>query len=137
MKNAIALLAGVIFAMGLGISGMTRPSIVRGFLDVFGAWNPTLIGVMFGAIGVHGVTYFFIKKRSAPLLDKQFFLPEKSTVDGRLMIGAMLFGLGWGWAGICPGPGIVALVSGDPRIFLFIFSMLAGMKVFQFLEDKN
>lgn len=136
MKSVFALLSGFLFALGLGISGMTQPHIVRGFLDVFGDWDWRLLGVMGGAIGVHAVAYRFIMKRPTPILDTQFHLPSKSKIDLRLILGAILFGLGWGWAGICPGPGLVATVSGSNEFILFVVAMLIGMKVFQVSERK-
>lgn len=136
MKLMISFVAGLIFAIGLGISGMTRPHVVRGFLDVFGNWDPTLIGVMAGGIIVHSLAYRLIKKRSSPILEARFQLPTRKDIDRRLILGALIFGLGWGWAGICPGPGVVSLVSGDVRIFLFIVALLLGMLTFQFVERK-
>ena len=137
MKGLVALVSGFLFAMGLGISGMTQPHIVRGFLDVFGAWDWRLIGVMGGAIAVHSITYRFILKRPSPILDAKFQLPTKKDIDTRLILGAIIFGLGWGWAGICPGPGIVAMASGDIAFLYFVGSMLIGMKVFQLLDTKR
>lgn len=136
MKNSISFLVGVLFALGLGISGMTRPHIVRGFLDVFGTWDWRLMGVMVGAIGIHFFAFKFIMKRSSPILDTQFQVPSKKHLDARLILGAMLFGIGWGWAGICPGPGIVGLASGNWAFIVFVVAMLAGMKIFQVVERK-
>lgn len=134
MKNIISFLVGVLFAIGLGISGMTQTHIVKGFLDIFGNWDLRLMGVMMGAIGVHAITYHFIIKRKSPLLESKFYVPTRKDIDKRLLIGAALFGLGWGWAGVCPGPGIVNLVSGNLDIYIFISSMLAGMFLFQRVE---
>lgn len=136
MKGIVALVAGIIFSLGLGLSGMTQPHIVRGFLDVFGSWNWRLMGVMIGAIGVHAVTYRLIIRRGSPLLAPEFVIPKKNDIDKRLILGAIIFGLGWGWTGICPGPGIVSLASGKTPFILFVLSMLAGMKIFQFLESS-
>jgi hypothetical protein len=136
MKGFISLIAGIIFALGLGYSGMTQVHIVRGFLDVFGIWDWRLMGVMIGAIGVHAITYPLIRKRKSPLLVPDFYLPTKNEIDKRLIFGAVIFGLGWGWAGICPGPGIVSLASGNPSFIYFIVSMLLGMKSFQILDNK-
>lgn len=136
MKGLVALVAGILFALGLGISGMTQPHIVRGFLDVFGNWDWRLMGVMIGAIGVHAITYRLIIRRKSPLLASEFHLPKKKDIDQRLILGAIIFGLGWGWAGICPGPGIVSLASGDKAFFIFVASMLVGMKIFQLLDNK-
>jgi uncharacterized membrane protein YedE/YeeE len=136
MKNFIAFIVGLIFAMGLGISGMTQTQVVRGFLDVFGDWNYSLIGVMAGAIFVHSILYYFIKKKGSPLLDSKFHLPTRRDLDLRLITGAAIFGLGWGWAGICPGPGIVAMASGNSNILTFIAFMLVGMGIFKLIENK-
>jgi uncharacterized membrane protein YedE/YeeE len=136
MKNIISLVVGLIFAIGLGISGMTQVHVVRGFLDVTGDWNLNLIGVMAGAIGVHSLLFLIIKRRGSPLLDSKFHLPTKKDIDGKLLAGAALFGIGWGWAGICPGPGIVASVSGNHNILIFIASMLIGMFIFKSFESK-
>lgn len=137
MKALITFIVGFIFAIGLGISGMTQPHVVRGFLDIFGSWNYSLMGVMGGAIALHSVAFYLIRKRSTPLLDAQFHIPTRKDIDWRLLAGAAIFGLGWGWAGICPGPSIVAAVSGDLNILWFIASMLGGMGVFKFLEAKK
>ena len=134
MKQLIALISGVIFALGLGISGMTQTHVVKGFLDVFGSWNLSLMGVMIGAIAINAVVYQMIKKKDHPLLDKKFYLPTNNHIDKNLLIGAAIFGLGWGWAGICPGPGIVSLVSGKIEIFVFVGSMIAGMYFFKFVK---
>lgn len=136
MKGFIALISGFLFALGLGLSGMTQPHIVRGFLDFFGNWDWRLIGVMAGAIFVHAITYRLILKRSSPILDTKFQLPTKRDIDKRLILGALLFGLGWGWAGICPGPGIVATVTGEAEFLYFVGAMLIGMKMFQVFEKK-
>lgn len=136
MKSFIAFIVGLIFALGLGISGMTQTHVVKGFLDLFGTWNMNLVGVMAGAIAIHSVAFYLIKKRSTPLLDKKFYLPTSQDIDKRLLLGAAIFGLGWGWAGICPGPGVVSLASGQLQFVVFITSMLVGMLVFKFVENK-
>ncbi len=136
MKIFIAFIVGLIFAIGLGISGMTQTQIVRGFLDIFGEWNYNLIGVMAGAILVHSLLYYFIRKKSTPFLESKFHIPTRKDLDWRLILGAAIFGLGWGWAGICPGPGLVALTSGNINFVIFIISMLVGMGIFKLLEDK-
>lgn len=136
MKSFIAFVVGLIFALGLGISGMTQSHVVRGFLDIFGQWNPALIGVMIGAILVHSILYYFIRKRSSPLLDTKFHLPTRKDIDTKLISGAAIFGIGWGWAGICPGPSLVASASAYPGILIFITSMFLGMGVFKLIEGK-
>lgn len=137
MRGLIALVVGILFALGLGISGMTQPHIVRGFLDVFGNWDWRLMGVMVGAISIHAVAYRFIINRNSPLLDAKFQLPTKKDLDAKLILGAVIFGIGWGWTGICPGPGIVSLASGEMAYVYFVGAMLIGMKAFQFYENKN
>ncbi|MBY0516809.1 MAG: YeeE/YedE family protein [Bacteriovoracaceae bacterium] len=113
MKTIIAFIVGLLFALGLGFSGMTQIQTVKGFLDILGSWNPALMGVMIGAIGIHSILFHLIKKRGTPLLDTKFHLPTRNDIDKKLLIGAALFGIGWGWGGICPGPGIVAATSGE------------------------
>lgn len=136
MKSMIALLSGLIFSLGLGLSGMTQPHIVRGFLDVTGNWDWRLMGVMIGAISVHLIAFRFVMKRNSPILADNFQVPSRMDIDKRLIIGSIVFGLGWGWAGICPGPGIVGLASLRSEFIIFIAFMLIGMKIFQLTERK-
>ena len=136
MRALISFIVGLIFAVGLVFGGMTQVHVVRGFLDLFGQWNLALMGVMIGAIGVHSVLYFLIRKRKTPLLDTHFHVPTRKDVDPRLLAGAALFGLGWGWAGICPGPGIVAAASGQTPFLIFVAAMIAGMGLFKLIEKK-
>ncbi len=136
MKGSVAFIVGFIFALGLGLSGMTQPHIVRGFLDVTGSWDWRLMGVMVGAIAIHAVTFRLILKRNSPLLDSKFHVPSKTVIDAKLVIGAMIFGIGWGWTGICPGPGIVGLASGHPEFYNFIGAMILGMIIFQYIDSK-
>ena len=119
--------AGVIFATGLALSGMTQPSKVIGFLDIFGDWDPSLAFVMGGAVLVHALTRPLIMKRSAPVLGANFDTPAQSTIDARLLFGAALFGLGWGLVGICPGPALVGIGSGQEMFLLFVGAMIVGM----------
>lgn len=134
MKSIISFITGLLFALGLGYSGMTQTHVVKGFLDLFGDWNINLMGVMIGAIAIHSIFYHIIKKRKSPLLNSKFYLPLKNSIDKKLLAGAAVFGLGWGWAGICPGPGIVSLSSGDIRFVIFFISMLVGMIIFKLIE---
>jgi uncharacterized membrane protein YedE/YeeE len=122
-----ALASGVLFAVGLGVGGMTRPEKVVAFLDVAGAWDPSLAFVMLGAAGTYAVLYPLIRRRRAPVAAATFAVPERRDVDGRLVVGAALFGLGWGAVGYCPGPAIVALAAGASPTILFVSAMLAGM----------
>jgi hypothetical protein len=122
--------AGLLFAIGLGISGMTHPERIIAFLDVAGAWDPRLLVVMLGALLVHAPLARGLRHR-APLFGAGFALPSRHDIDGRLLAGAALFGIGWGLGGFCPGPAIVALLSGSPAVFVFVLSMLAGMAAFE------
>jgi hypothetical protein len=128
--NMLSLLSGALFAMGLVISAMIDPAKVRGFLDLFGNWDITLIFVMGGAIGVNLITFNFLFKKK-PLCANEFSLPSKTNIDKNLILGSIMFGVGWGLIGICPGPGLVNLVTGDMGIVVFIISMIIGMKAFE------
>jgi uncharacterized protein len=137
MKNAIAALAvGFVFAIGLGISGMTQPAKVVGFLDLFGSWDPSLIFVMVGAILVHFATYKIIRKRNSPLLSMQWHVPTKRDVTPALVVGSLLFGIGWGLGGFCPGPAMTSLASLEGRPAIFVVSMLVGMYLFKLVDSK-
>ena len=132
----VAFLAGVIFALGLGISGMTDTTKVIGFWALNENWNPVLMLVMGGAIVVHAVLYRFITKRSQPLFDTSFHIPSVTGIDKRLIIGSVLFGIGWGLGGICPGPGLVSIVSGSLDIAIFVSTMLLGMFFWQLVQRR-
>ncbi len=123
----IALVSGLLFALGLGLSGMTNPAKVLNFLDVFGAWDPSLAFVMAGAIAVYLPVYRLLKGRSRPLLADRFHWPTKSDIDRDLVVGSILFGIGWGIAGLCPGPAVVSLATGEGPILAFGVAMLLGM----------
>ena len=118
--------AGLLFAVGLGLGGMTDPARILAFLDVFGRWDPSLALVMGGAVAVHGVLYALVRRRSAPLLAPRFYLPTRGDVTAPLVGGAALFGVGWGLAGYCPGPAVVSLASGALPPLVFTASMLVG-----------
>ena len=137
MKNAIAaLVVGFIFALGLGVSGMTQPQKVVGFLDLFGNWDPSLIFVMLGAILVHLVTYKLIMKRKSPLLSPKWHVPTKREITKPLVFGSFLFGVGWALGGFCPGPAVTSLASFQSRAVIFVVSMLVGMFLFKQLDLK-
>lgn len=119
--------AGGLFAIGLGIAGMTKPSKVVAFLDLFGAWDPSLAFVMVGAIAVYFVSQRAILRRKAPLFDGRFHLPTRKDIDLRLVVGATIFGAGWGLGGYCPGPGLVSAASGDLPGLLFVIGMALGV----------
>lgn len=130
-------LAGSIFAMGLVISGMTQPSKVIAFLDFFGNWDPSLAFVMLGAIGVHFFTYRYVMKRNAPLFAKEFLVPQRRDLNGKLLVGSGLFGIGWALAGYCPGPGVTSLVTFEPRTIVFVAAMVAGMLLQGFVGSSH
>lgn len=137
MKNFIvAFIVGLLFAFGLGISGMTQPMKVIGFLDLFGNWDPSLMFVMIGAISVHAIFYLLIRSKPKPVLDTQWHLSEKTEVTRSLVIGSMLFGIGWGLAGYCPGPAITSVSTFETRPILFVVCMIAGMLLFRILDNK-
>ncbi len=127
MKLLLAMVAGVVFGVGLGVSGMTQPTKVVGFLDVAGAWDPSLAFVMMGAIGVHAVGVRMAKKRGAPLFGGSFAWPSATDIDATLVLGAALFGVGWGLGGFCPGPALVGASSGNLGAVAFVGAMTAGM----------
>lgn len=127
LKSLIFLSAGSLFGFGLALSGMTDPGVVIGFLDLFGSWNLSLIFVMVGAIAVTSLGYLFIFTKKRPIFDSQFFLPKHKTVDKPLIAGAILFGLGWGLYGFCPGPALASLASLEFQTFVFVAAMVSGM----------
>ena len=132
-----SLLAGLVFGLGLIVSGMANPAKVLGFLDLSGAWDPSLALVMAGAIGVSFFAFLFAKKRTRSLIGADMKLPTGRTIDRRLVIGSTLFGIGWGVAGFCPGPGLVALGMGEVKALIFVAAMLAGMALFELLEKRR
>jgi uncharacterized protein len=123
---AAAFAVGVIFALGLAVSQMINPARVIGFLDVAGHWDPTLLLVMVGALIVTVPIFPVILRRPKPLLAAQFSLPTKTRLDKPLVLGAVVFGVGWGLAGFCPGPALAALASGSPGVILFVVAMVLG-----------
>lgn len=131
-----ALVAGVLFGVGLVVSGMTLPSKVAGFLDFTGSWDPTLMFVMGGAIAVHAIVYRVVRGRRSPLFAERFQLPTRKDVDARLVLGAAIFGLGWGLGGLCPGPAVTSLVSGHFEIVAFVLAMLGAMWTVGRLEAR-
>ncbi len=124
-----AFVAGLVFAIGLGISGMTLPSKVIGFLDVMGDWDPSLAFVMGGAIAVHLTFTRWLLRRGRPLVAEAFHFPTRSDIDGRLVVGAALFGVGWGLVGYCPGPVLVSAGAGRKEAVAFVVAMTLGMLV--------
>jgi uncharacterized protein len=130
------LVTGFLFGIGLIISGMTSPKKVLGFLDVTGSWDPSLIFVMMGGISVAVIAFKFAKKRTLSLLGAAMKLPQSTQIDLPLICGNVLFGIGWGISGICPGPGIVSAGTGQYKAILFVLAMLIGMKSVQTLRKK-
>lgn len=133
--NLAALAAGALFALGLAISGMTRPEKVIGFLDVKG-WDPSLALVMGGAIGVHAVLLRLIGRRSVPVFAPTFKPAPAESIGGRLLAGSAIFGIGWGLAGYCPGPAIVAVGGLKVKAVVFVAAMTVGMYVYRKLHPK-
>ena len=137
MKHRISeFLVGLLFGLGLILSGMTDPSKVIGFLDIFGLWDPSLALVMGGAIAVGFFAFALAKKRDVNFLGGALHLPTSSQIDKPLVIGAVLFGAGWGVAGFCPGPALVSLASGQIKAAAFVVFMLAGMQLFEMLGRR-
>ncbi len=138
MKSAIAsLFAGLLFGLGLIVSGMANPEKVLGFLDIAGLWDPSLAFVMGGAIIVGLLAFTVARKRTLSFLGFNMRVPGHSHIDKRLVIGGLLFGIGWGIAGICPGPGLVALGAGEIKAVVFVASMVAGMGIFELAERRR
>ena len=137
MQHRISeFLVGLLFGMGLILSGMTDPGKVIGFLDLFGTWDPSLALVMGGAIGVGFFAFALAKKRTANFFGGALHLPKSNDIDKPLVIGAMLFGAGWGLAGFCPGPALVSLAAGQPKAAVFIVFMLVGMSIFEINQRR-
>ena len=137
MFVAIAFLAGLVFGIGLLLSGMADPAKVLGFLDLAGPWDPSLALVMAGAIAVAAGGFAVARRRAKSLLGAPIQLPTKRTIDRRLIVGSTLFGAGWGLAGFCPGPALVALGMGEAKAIVFVVAMLAGMGLFALIEARR
>lgn len=132
-----AFAAGMLFAIGLGISGMTQPDKVIGFLDLFGKWDPALMFVMGGAVLVYGIGFRLLRRLARPILAAGFQIPTRKDIDARLLTGASLFGVGWGLSGFCPGPALVSLASLSADVFIFVGAMLVGMWCFKWFNSSN
>ncbi len=132
-----SLLAGLVFGLGLIVSGMANPAKVLGFLDLAGSWDPSLAFVMAGAIAVGSLAFVVARKRTLSFLGAAMKLPASRDIDRRLVIGSVLFGIGWGTAGFCPGPGLVALGMGEAKALVFVVAMLVGMGIFELLERRK
>lgn len=137
MKQMLsAFVIGLVFGLGLAVSGMMNPAKVLGFLDIAGAWDPTLAFVMGGALLVSLPGFWLARKRQGSFFGGAFQLPTRKDIDGKLVGGAALFGLGWGIAGFCPGPAVAALSSALPEVFLFMAALLAGMVLYRFTMER-
>ena len=137
MSRLSAFACGVLFGLGLLLAGMADPSKVLAFLDLAGAWDPSLALVMVAAIGVAALPMTLARRRSRALLGGAMQLPTRRDLDARLIGGSLLFGVGWGIAGICPGPAVAILLAGHWQALLFVAAMLAGMLIFTALEGRR
>lgn len=135
MKSLLtSLLSGLVFGLGLIVSGMANPEKVLGFLDIAGLWDPSLAFVMGGAVIVGTVAFAVARRRTLSFLGLDFRIPGHSHIDRRLVLGSLVFGIGWGIAGFCPGPGLVAMGAGEPKGIVFAISMVAGMAIYEVIE---
>lgn len=134
--NLIIFACGILFSIGLFLSGMTQPEKVTGFLDFIGNWDPSLMLVMAGAVTTYFTLSRFTLKREAPVMTEKFSLPTRVDIDGRLIAGAALFGFGWGLVGFCPGPALASLVTLNPAVWIFVMSMSMGMYVYGALDTR-
>jgi uncharacterized protein len=137
MTNLIALLSGLIFGLGLILAGMADPAKVLAFLDVEGAWDPSLVLVMGGAAGVASLAFAVARRRHLSYLGAEMQIPDSRVIDRRLVLGSLAFGIGWGMVGICPGPALVLLGSGSAKGIVFVGAMLLGMGIFAMLEKNR
>ena len=129
MRLITPFVAGIVFGLGLLLSGMSNPEKVRGFLDIFGDWQPALMAVMVAAIAVFALAYAFSNKMKAPRFHTIFHRPSLTQLDNRLIMGAALFGIGWGMVGLCPGPALLNIMTGQEDILIFIVALLIGNRI--------
>ncbi len=137
MTQLIALICGTLFGLGLAISGMTDTHKVQGFLDLFGAWDPALVFVMGGAVVTTFIGFHFVQKLSKPSFAASFSLPTNNRIDKPLLIGAAIFGIGWGLYGYCPGPAISSLAYLRPESLVFVIAMVTGMWVEKLWRERS
>ena len=137
MRLLISFVLGLVFGIGLYVSGMTQPSKVLGFLDILGDWDPSLAFVMAGAVAVGLVAFSFARRRGGTFLGDELRLPGITEIDAPLVVGSLIFGIGWGLSGICPGPGIVDVGFLDWRALVFVVSMAAGMVMERLIVDTR
>ncbi len=137
MTLLIAAVSGLLFGLGLILSGMANPAKVLGFLDLAGPWDPSLAVVIAGALAVGLVAFSLARRRSLSWLGEPMRLPAAGDIDRRLVLGGLAFGIGWGLAGFCPGPALVATAMGQGKAIVFTIAMVAGMLVFEALEKRR
>jgi uncharacterized membrane protein YedE/YeeE len=137
VKFFTALVAGLLFGSGLLVSGMTNPANVLGFLDIFGTWRPQLAIVMGAAVLTAAPSFWAVRRRQRSLLGAPVDMPDRHRIDRPLLAGATMFGVGWGLSGICPGPGLVLLASGQGMAYLFMAAVIAGMWLVQLMRNKR
>ncbi|TRW91525.1 YeeE/YedE family protein [Candidatus Methylobacter oryzae] len=137
MLNVNAFLVGLIFGLGLIVSGMTNPAKVIGFLDLAGDWDPSLAFVMGGAISIGAGAFTIAKKRQRSLLGEPMRLSNVTEIDKSLLAGSLVFGIGWGLSGFCPGPAVVSAAAGQTKAMIFVVSMLAGMVLYKVIQQQN
>jgi uncharacterized membrane protein YedE/YeeE len=135
--TAASFIAGLVFGIGLIVSGMANPAKVLGFLDITGAWDPSLLFVMAGAIAVGAPAYAYMRRKTRSLLGAPLQIPTARDIDRRLVFGSLVFGVGWGLAGICPGPALVLIGYGSAQGLVFVIAMLAGQVAFEWMESRK
>jgi uncharacterized membrane protein YedE/YeeE len=136
MAHVVTFMSGLLFALGLGISQMTQPQKITNFLNFMGDWDPSLLLVMAGATGIYFITHQLILRWPAPVMGVRFQLPTRREIDRPLIMGAALFGVGWGMVGFCPGPALAAIVTGNESVLIFVLSMGVGMYAFEVLDVR-
>jgi len=137
MQRISEFVVGLLFGLGLMLSGMTDPSKVIGFLDLFGQWDPSLAFVMGGAIAVAFFAFALAKKRTTNFLGGALHLPKSTQIDKRLVLGNVMFGAGWGLAGFCPGPALVSMAAGQDKALVFVLAMVFGMIVYELIQRRK
>jgi hypothetical protein len=137
MQIVTSFVIGLIFGLGLILSGMTNPAKIIGFLDIFGKWDPSLLLVMFGAIIVTATSFHLTKHRKQSLLGQPLNVPSAGRIDHKLILGSLIFGAGWGLAGYCPGPSLVSILQGGYQPIVFVISMLVGMVFFEISTKRK
>ena len=137
MNKIFSLLSGIIFGFGLTVSSMTNPAKVIGFLDITGNWDPSLMFVMIGAIAISAPLFYLLRNKTKPLFDLKFEIPTTKNIDKKLILGASIFGIGWGMVGFCPGPAIASLALLKPVSIMFVIAMASGFYMSKFVKIDN